>query len=297
MKEEEFYIEESNPRRIKIIIFVIILIIAIGSMGFIYYQKTYTLNLKNKITFEAGEKISYDITDYVVNKVVDENDYSLNFKGIPLNDDVLTTVGEYSYKVNYKNITKKGTLIVKDTTKPIVDVQELTIGVSEEFELDEFLVSCEDLSMPCTVAFKNENDTNLKNKAGNYTFDIVISDAYNNKTTKKVRLNVKDGYSRESMKKKDLVPHHIEPANDDWNNQMVLTYTEGVDGNHLDDDERYVYLLELASEDLNSYLPAIYQGNVIINQEIIFVYNQYNYVIGFGIKVTLDNGVVLYLEK
>lgn len=297
MEENEFYIEESNPKKTKLIIVVIILIISVLFVALLYYRNLYTLNVKNTVTYEVGEKLDKNVLNYLENKVIDEYDYRLNLNGVPTKDGILNKVGKYTYKVKYKSITKKGTIEVVDTKPPVVEVTSLTVGVKEDFELDEFITKCEDYSKPCNVLYKNEKDEHLNEKAGDYTFNIVISDVYNNKVTKRVKLEVKKNYSREKIKKKDLKVDHIEPDYKDWNNEMILTYSEGVDANKLDEDSRYTYLLDLAGGDLSIYLPSEYMTNVIEEAEIIFVYNKYDYVIGFAVRVKLDNGKVLYLTK
>ena len=297
MSEEEFYMEDENPKRVKYICMAILILITLFIVAFIYYRKYYTLNLKESIIYEAGDTISRDISDYVISRIVDEKDYSLNLNGIPLDDDILTTVGEYTYKIKYKNITKTGKLVVEDTSAPVVTTQDLTVGVGEDYDIAEFLLTCDDYSKPCAVEYEDEGDATRQERAGIYSFDIVVSDNLGNNVVKTVRLTVREGYSRENEKKSDLTIDHIEPAYDDWNNEMILSYTQGVDENELDDDLQYSDLLDMASDDLSVYLPSEYAYNQIVAQELIYVYNKYDYVIGFAMRVELDNGVSLYLTR
>lgn len=297
MNEEEFYMEETNPKSAKRICIGIAFVLIILTVFFGVYRKYHTLNLKDNIVYEAGEKISKDVEDYVVNKIVEKNDYTIILTGIPVKDGILTTPGEYTFKVKFKNITKKGHLVVKDTRGPKVEVKNLTVGVKEEFDIAEFITSCEDYSMPCDVNYVNSRDETLQKKAGDYVFEIVIKDNLGNKTTKKVRLTVKKGYSLEKEKTSDLKIHHADPTFDDWDKSMILTYSEAVDANSFDEDPRYSYLLDLVSGSIREYLPEEYVNNAIVEDNIITVYNKYNYIIGFAYRVKLDNGRVLYLTK
>lgn len=295
--EEEIYIEESNPRKVKIVCIILLLILSVFFFAYLYFKNHYTLTLKT-IKVEAGEKLSKELDFYLENEVLDESDYSLYLSDIPTNDDgILDEVGEYTFKVKYKNITKSGKFIVKDTIAPSVETVDLTIGVNEEYDIGDFILECDDYSKPCQVSYKDEDDAFVQKKAGSYDFKIVISDSEGNKVTKTVRLNVKKNYSYEDVKKSDLTVDHIDPDYGDWNNEMILTYSKGVNELELDEDERYTYLLELSGDDLNTYLPDNYSSSYIEEAEIIFVYNKYDYIIGYAIRVKIDTGEYLYLTK
>lgn len=295
--EEEIYIEESNPRKVKIVCIILLIVLSIFFLAYLYFKSHYTLTLKT-IKIEAGEKLSEDLEFYLENKILDKSDYTLYLSDVPTNDKgILDEVGEYTYKVRYKNITKKGKFIVKDTVAPSVETVDLTIGVKEEYDIGDFILECNDYSRPCDVSYKDEDDANLQKKAGNYDFKIVVSDSEGNKVTKTVRLNVKKNYSYENKKKSDLKVDHIDPDYKDWNNKMILTYSKGVNELELDEDDRYQYLLDLSGDDLNMYLPVEYSTNHIEEAEIIFVYNKYDYIIGYAIRVKIDTGEYLYLTK
>lgn len=297
MIEEEIYIEESNPHKVKITIVVLLVLLSVFFIIFLVLKNKYTLTL-DKVTIEAGDKLSKDVAFYVKNDVVDGSDYKLYLSDVPVDSEGrVTTVGEYDYKVKYKNITKEGVLVVEDTTVPDVEVTDLTIGVKEDYDISDFIVSCVDYSKPCNVTYKKESDSNLQNKAGLYEFDIVITDQVGNKVTKGIRLIVKKDYNSADIKKSDLNIHHIDPDYDDWNNEMILTYSKGVDENHLDHDDRYTYLLDLLSDDLSMYIPVEKSMYSIEETEIIFVYNKYDYIIGFALRVKLSNGEYIYLSK
>jgi hypothetical protein len=125
----------------------------------------------------------------------------------------------------------------------------------------------------------------------------VIEDQAGNKVTKGVRLIVKKGYNAEDVKKSDLKIDHIDHDYGDWNNQTVLTYSKGVHEDHLDHDDRYMYLLDILSDDLTQYLPEDKKIYTIDESEVIYVYNKYDFVIGFAIRVKLSSGEYLYLTK
>ena len=297
MEHEEIYIEESNPHKVKIVIIILLVLLSIFFIVFIMLKNRYTLTVGN-VVVEVGDKFSDDVQFYVENKVIDYDDYKLYLPDVTLDKNgKISSTGEYEFKVKYKNITKTAKLIVKDTKAPDVEVMDLTVGVNEEFDISDFVMSCYDYSKPCNATYKKDSDGDIKKKAGIYEFDIVVADQAGNKVTKGVRLVVKNGYNSLEVKKNDLKIHRIDPDYDDWNNEMILTYSKGVDEDHLDHDDRYMYLLDILSDDLTQYLPEEKKIYTIDESEVIYVYNKYDFVIGFAIRVKLSSGEYLYLTK
>lgn len=294
---DDFFDSNSSSLTKKIAIVIVILLITVLVICFLTHRFKHTLHLKEKVVYEIGDKISYDISQYVTNEVVDSSDYSLSFNEVPISDGRVIKVGKYSYKVKYKNISKKGTIVIEDTVKPSVETRDLIIGLNEEYDLDDFLTSCNDYSKPCEVTYKNEKDDSLSSQVGKHTFSILISDQYGNKTEEKVNLEVRKNYSSEQVKKDDLTIHHTDPVYDDFNNILIIKYDEAISEEKLELDEKYLELQEIIGYDLTSYLPSNYIDETIKDAQIITVYNKYNYIVGFALRVELNNGINLYLSK
>ncbi|MCH5167683.1 MAG: hypothetical protein J1F35_07350 [Erysipelotrichales bacterium] len=295
--DQEFYFEETNPKKVKAVIITILVVGLLLCGVFLYIRNLYTLNVKKEVVFEAGTKISYDVTDYINNKIVDKDDYTLLFSSVTMEDDILNKVGTYTFKVKYKNITRSGKIKVVDTTAPVVEVQELTVGEGEEFETSEFITKCEDYSLPCDVTYEKKSDENNYKKEGSYTFKIVIRDNQNNKATKEVNLTVKKGFNLTNTKESDLTIDHTDPEFSDWNDKMVLKFSKGYDPNEIDDTDEYGEFLEISGDDLHKYIDPLYENNAIVEKQLIDVYNKYGLLIGFAIRIKLDNGLYLYLEN
>ena len=295
--DQEFYFEESNPKKTKIIIVIMIIAFSLFCATLVYYRNLYTLHVKKDLVYEVGTQISEDVRDFVNNKVVDDGDYTLLLAGVSMEDNVLTKVGTYTFKVKYKNITKKGKLKVIDTVAPKVEVQDLTVGVNEEYEVSEFLTLCEDYSKPCNVLYEDESDKNLNKKEGSYKFNIIITDDVGNKVKKEVNLTVKKGYNLGKSKESDLTVHHIDPDLSDWDKSIVLKFSKGYDPNEIDESDAYSELLEITGSDLHNYIDPIYENNLITETQIIDVYNKYGLIIGYAIRVKLDNSLYLYLKN
>lgn len=295
--DEDFYFEESNPKKAKLIFVIILIIISLCCIGFIYYRSKYTLNIKKEITYEIGSEISNNISDYVTSNIIDESDYTLLLSSVSMEDNVLNKVGEYTYKVKYKNITKSGTIKVIDTVAPTVEVSDLTVGVDEEYSAEDFLSTCDDYSKPCTVTYKDESDSSLSSTQGEYSVNLIVSDSVGNKVNVTGKLIVKKNYNRAEAMTSDLKIDHISPEDSSWDKTMVIKYDEAYDPNEIDDTDAYTELMEVTGSDLHDYLPDIYYNNAIVDTQIIEVYNKYDLIIGYAIKVKLDNGLSFYLEK
>ena len=100
-----------------------------------------------------------------------------------------------------------------------------------------------------------------------------------------------------SQKEKDLKADHIIPNFDDWDNEMIIKFEKGYDPNSIDDTDAYSKLMEVSGEDLHKYIDPLYVNNLITDSQIIEVYNKYGLVIGYAIRVKLDNGLVLYCQN
>lgn len=283
--EEDFYIENNSPIKITIIIILTIGLI----IGTIYYYKKIYLNnyIKlNTIEIELGEEISTNIEDYI--KCNNYSDYTLNLDNVLVDDNNKTiSTGEYSYKIEGNNTIKKGKIIVKDTTKPIVTVQTLTIGLNEEYNVSEFVTECKDLSSPCKVDYEKEKDTTLNKSAGEYTFNIVISDMENNKTTKEVKLIVKENYSYKETKEKDLEYNKISNEESSWNKTYTYKFDKALDTEEEEFDEK----IKAISLDEYTY------DKEIKDKELIIIYNKYDYAIGVSVKLTFTDGTTTFVTS
>ena len=186
---------------------------------------------------------------------------------------------------------------VVDTTKPIVEVTDLTVGVNEDYDVNDFVTKCEDLSRPCEVKYVKDESSNLQEKAGKYTFDITISDAYGNEVKKSVNLNVLENYSYKSVKESDLNYNHVEPDYNDYNKEILIKFKKAISFDDVEGSEYQEELQNIESGDLKAYLGSEYQDYSITDSEIIYLYNKYNYIIGCTLRVKLSNGSYKYLSK
>lgn len=295
--ENEFYFEDTSPKKVKTIVAILGIILLLFIVVFIIYTRKHTLSIRNELVFELGSKVPSDVTKYVSNKVIDSNDYQLILNKVSISDGNFDKVGKYTFKVKYKNITRTGSLLVKDTIKPEVELESLTVGLNETYIPDDFLSVCEDKSKPCKVTFKNEDDADLSKKTGTYKVDLLVKDAVGNSVTKTGELIVKKGYSREAFLKNDLKIAYADPTFSDWNNQLVIKFKKGVMPDEIEESEYYTELMDFTTKDMHEYLDPIYANNLITEMQLMSVYNKHGYIIGYAVRVDLDNGLHFYLSK
>jgi len=135
-------------------IILILIILSILFFGYFFvYQKVH-FGVKN-IKLELGEKLSLNVKDYLKKDVVNTDGYKLDISDIKVDE-----VGKYTYTVTYNKITRKGKVEIVDSTVPVYTLQELDIEEgSTSYYLGDLLATCEDLSKPCLVEFKNDKDS------------------------------------------------------------------------------------------------------------------------------------------
>ena len=292
MEEEIIYEESRVSTKTKFIIFLIFFLLIIGAI--VFFFKSNNFNIKKTVVYEVGDKLSLDVTDYIVNKPLNTQDYKLVVESVRYDDEmILDTPGEYVYRVVLKDIIKEGKIVVRDTKGPTVSTMDLTIGVGEDVKASDFITKCSDYSLPCEYSINSSLDTN---KEGTYDIKIKALDSHGNSTTSDVKLTIKKGYSLKEDKLKDLLPAYIEPNYEDWNKQYVVKYAGGLDPDD-EDSPRWKYYYDFLESNYSDYLDSNNKGKTIESSEIIAVYNKYHFIIGFACRAKLSDGTITYLTN
>lgn len=290
------YVEPKMKTSTKVIMFVVFLVLVCGSIVVFFSMNNF--NVKKTITYEVGDVISLDVADYITNKTFSTKEYKLDIDAVSYdNENRLTTVGEYTFRVTMKDTIKEGKIIVKDTKAPKVETLELVIGTEDEYVIDDFIASCDDYSLPCTYIMENDIDTK---KIGTQDVKIKVKDTQNNETIVNTKITIKEGFSLKEEKIKDIEPKYLEPSYSDWNKQYVVKYAGGLDPED-SENPRWKYYEEFLTDkengNLSKYLEEKYKGKTIKSSEVIAVYNKYHYIIGFACRVTLSDGTITYLTN
>ncbi len=283
--DQDFYIEESSPIKVIITIIIFMALIAGGIYFYMDYKTKDNIKLKN-VTVELGDKLSTDISTYITGNNIDT--YSLDISNISVDEDGKTnSTGEYSYKIKKNGEVKKGKLYVKDTIKPSFKVEDLNVGVNEDFNPNDFLIKCEDLSLPCSVKFKKVKDLELNKEEGTYKTTIIISDAAGNEEVQDVNLIVSGEGTLAKKKASNLEFDHLSEEDTNWDKTYTLKLDKGINEESIE----YNDAINLVSTKEYEFSKSI------TDKKILVIYNKYNYVIGFSVKVTFDDNSYIYITK
>ena len=279
---EDFYFEESNPKHVFLKCLGILFIIGISVGVFLYFKDKNTIRVKN-ITIELGEKLSDNIDDYLLSGNDQKDYYKLDLSKVDVNN-----VGTYNYSIKYNKHKVTGKINIKDTTKPVVETNDVKMNINEELEPRLLVSNCDDLSLPCSVIFKDENIEEKFKTAGTYEVAIIVSDSAGNKieTTANVTSSV-DG-TLSTIMSSDL-EYYTNNLNDDTIEHVLF---EKFDVAMDDDSHEFVTIhQEVSALDFEQYTDDIY------SMKLLVAYNKYGYVIGLQVIVTHSDGTIEYLTK
>ena len=166
-------------------LFSLIVIIALGSF---WYYITHAPTEKDfkplTVEIELGEKLPIRTSSYVEpgKGEIDELLYALDTSNVKLEE-----AGEYEFTVTYKGITKTGKIIIKDTTKPLLEVRPVYVVEGGTYNAASFVESCIDWS-GCNYSFQNSETEQKYTTPGSYVVYVVATDAYQNSVTKQASL-------------------------------------------------------------------------------------------------------------
>ena len=289
---DEYYVEDLSKKEIVFKLFITIIIVGCAVILGFYLIGMNSLHIKKEIKLEVGTTLSKKVSDYVTGKLKNTTEYTIKVDGLKLGE-VVEKTGEYRYTVKYNHQIKEGKIVVVDTKAPEVTTQDVTIGPDDDYELDDFIKTCNDYSKPCKVTLKDDKDYK---EPGIYNLVLVVEDQSGNKTEKTAALTIKEGYSLKQVKESNLNIDHTEPAIENFKDEDVFIKFDKAYEND-DESDAYNYLLDLLTEDMNQYIPSEYTGATIVEQETIELFNKYGYVVGYAFKVKLSNGEETYLKK
>lgn len=279
---DDFYYEESNPKHVFFKCIGILFIIGLCIGIFLYYKDKNTIKLK-RVTLELGEELSTDVNDYLLSGESFSEDYKLDLSNVDVNN-----IGTYTYKVKYNKHTKNGTIVVRDTISPIVKTDNIEMNINEELEPRVLVSSCEDLSLPCSVSFVDENITEKFKTPGTYEVEIEVSDAAGNKVKATAMVTSSETGTMTSVMSSDLEYYTNNLSDDTIEHILFEKFEKAMD----DDSEEFTTIIqETSAIDFEQYTEDIY------SMKLLTAYNKYGYVIGLQVIVTHSDGTVEYLTK
>ena len=139
------------------------------------------------VTVELGDSLPIRTSAYVKPGVGDNVDDHLYIKDI--SQVKIEEVGEYQFSIKYKGLTKYGKVIIKDTTAPVLETQNVTITEGDTYQATHFISSCRDHS-GCSYDFQDAETQKKYTSPGIYTIYITATDAFGNFVNKKANLYI-----------------------------------------------------------------------------------------------------------
>ena len=187
-----------------VLISICLIVVFLVGLLLLINKETNTIILKSDIfTYELGEEISADVSDYLkdADSTKNINGYKIITDDFKVVDNKLVInkekpeVGEYALSIVYKKLSKNVIIKVVDTTSPEFTTFEEKIRIeesSEEVDLTNYFDATDLAEVKITV----EGDYDLT-KAGDYVVDVIATDSSKNKTEKKSTITV---YKKETVK-------------------------------------------------------------------------------------------------
>lgn len=174
----------------RIALISLLIIIALGGTFFWFKNQPTEKDFKPlHVEVEIGDSLPIRTSSYVkpgIGKEVDELLYALD-----LSDVVLEEVGDYDFRVTYKNITKTGTISIVDTKPPELTVRNISIREGETYDASSFVLDCKDPN-GCNYSFLDTETTQKITSPGSYTIYVVATDAFQNSVTKQANLIIEN---------------------------------------------------------------------------------------------------------
>ncbi len=287
MIDEDFIIEESSP--LKVLFSAMLFILILSVLGAIYYFYFYEQPIRlKKIEIELGDAPSLDVNDYLKNS--GNYEFELDLSKLSLDENgKANSIGEYSYEVISDDESYRGKIYVVDTTPPDVELKELIIGLNEEYELDDFLDKCFDHSVICYVDYANDKDEFLNKTEGTHQLELKISDKHGNSTTKTATLIVDKNASLSDFKASNEEISNITPNDENWDGTYTFKFEKGV---LEDSDESEAEILRLSNAEISSLFEE-----KILKQELIIIFNKYNYILGFSLRLEFKDKNIYLSES
>jgi len=231
------------------------------------------------VTIELGDKLPIRTSNYVrpgVGEKVDELLYIKDTSKV-----ILEEVGEYEFSIKHNGITKYGTVIIKDTTKPDLITRDVTIVEGSDYKASSFVESCRDHS-GCNYSFQDEEVTKKYTSPGSYVIYIIATDAYGNSVNKKANLFIETkGNSRIFVKESGFdfttgysIKEEYTLNFDDYANDTLLLYGVFKKTLTYQDDEKYQAARKTYNGEPN-YQCIDHEKQIVYSKSVYNVGNNY----------------------
>lgn len=253
--------------------------------------------------FTATDNVDGDISEKITIKSSGLSNYSTTKEGRYM---VVLEVKDKAGNAGTLNFF----LVVKDTTAPTLEVKDVTINLSESFSslnnlAKDVYVSSYDLTNDITISYEYGEYLDEMGFAGKYQITVIVTDKYNNQTTKTAYLTIVDDISPEFYMKTDLLDTHTQRV-------YSIDDVKGLIENKLKSEGIIYEEVQLISSDYfsNEKTPGEYNVKFLyryqdsvnymvgtITVEEAPVVNHKSVLIGIGVVCVLIVSVYIYKRK
>lgn len=179
---------ELNPKEKKkgmnktlFVVIILLLLCAVGGGVYVILHKanfgTAPVVTKN-VKIEIGSDISTNIKDYAV---INKKNLSCSLDTSDITDTNQLNA-KYQFHINCGDKSYVGHATIVDTVAPVVQLQEVTIGLNGTLNPEDFIVECEDATK-CSYEFKDSvKVSEYIKEASSYHVSLIIKDEGGNKT-------------------------------------------------------------------------------------------------------------------
>ena len=184
--------------------FIFLMILGIGIMRFIDRRDKSISLYEDRIVIEYGNTYHPTINDLInlaEYDFIDLEKVKLETNLENEEDKEYPAVGEYEVNINYKNISLKQTVEVKDTTAPEISIKD---NIESPFETDLAMYNFQELMSVSDLSQINDynidtNHINVKS-SGEYIAKVSVTDCYLNKAEREFKIKVQEKMQEEKEK-------------------------------------------------------------------------------------------------
>ncbi len=302
---------KSNKRnKNKIVFYLISLLILFGLIFYLYkYTDHFNFLKQNKnsqvndqissekeieiilqeVKYELGAKLKYDKDLYVVTDLnLDDIEIDLSQVSVDISGKT-DKIGEYSYKVTYKDKEYTNKIIVEDNTPPIVILKTVYIAKGEKVTGPEmFFRNVVDNSNSYVANIIDSEKINTQ-ILGEKEINILVKDINENEITVKAKLVVLDETYKDTLNMNDLNISYNDKNDLDWDGTITEKFITAV----ITHSTHYTDAVQKANRyDWKTKMKSINPNAVIEKEEILTLYNQHDLVVGIVKKITVKENEI-----
>lgn len=239
-----------------------------------------------ELTIETGQELSNKTSDYV------DGNNTVSGK-LDLSKVNTKKIGEYEYFIG----NNKGKIIVKDSIKPIVEVQEIYVEEGEPINEKELVFYFFDASDNYDITF-NKTKLDKITSVGDHEVFFEVSDTNGNSVKRNSVIHILKKGTLDELVTKDMtaVKHNskyreLEIA--ELKDNTLINFDKPIKVTDL------YSTIEVSKEKIDTYIKNKYKEYSNMEYELIGLYNKYNYLLSTAIRITgkKDNkNYVMYLN-